>query len=84
LETTQEILRCAQRLEALSPGLLAEAIRIETGEDYRERDLLDQVARLVEIFGVIGAADIVGCATVATGSTQPGTAPCSPPKSPSA
>jgi hypothetical protein len=76
-------MRCARRLEALSPGLLAEAIRIQTGEDYRERDLLDQVARLIEIFGVIGAADIVGCSSVATGSTRPGTAQCSPRKSPS-
>ncbi len=34
---------------------------METGEDYSTRDLLDQVARLIEIFGVIGTAEIVGC-----------------------
>jgi hypothetical protein len=34
---------------------------LETGEDYRERDLLDQVARLIEIFGLEGAGLIVGC-----------------------
>ena len=31
------------------------------GKDYRERDLLDQVAYLIEIFGIAGAAQIVGC-----------------------
>jgi len=36
-------------------------IMAERGEDFRERDLLDQVACLVEIFGVVGAAQIVGC-----------------------
>ena len=59
--TTKGILRYARWLEALSPGLLAEAIRTETGKDYKERDLLDQVAKLIEIFGMIGAAEIVGC-----------------------
>jgi hypothetical protein len=59
--TAKGILRYAHWLEALSPGLLAEAIRTETGEDYKERDLLDQVAKLIEIFGMIGAAEIVGC-----------------------
>jgi hypothetical protein len=34
---------------------------METGEDYQERDLLDQVARLIEISGVAGVAEIVGC-----------------------
>jgi len=34
---------------------------LETGEDYRERDLLDKVARLIEIFGLEGARLIVGC-----------------------
>ena len=38
---------------ATSPGIRR--------EDYRKRDLLDQVARLIEIFGIDGAADIVGC-----------------------
>jgi len=36
-------------------------ILAEKGEDYRDRDLLDQVACLIEIFGVAGAAQIVGC-----------------------
>jgi hypothetical protein len=36
-------------------------ITTETGEDHRDRDLLDQVARVIEIFGVTGAAEIVGC-----------------------
>jgi hypothetical protein len=31
-------------------------ILIQTGEDYRNRDLLDQTARLIEIFGVDGAS----------------------------
>jgi hypothetical protein len=34
---------------------------LETGEDYAGRDLLDQVVRLVEIFGLEGAGLIVGC-----------------------
>jgi len=29
--------------------------------EYARRDLLDQVACLIEIFGVAGAAQIVGC-----------------------
>ena len=36
-------------------------ILAEAGKDYRDRDLLDQVACLIEIFGVAGAAQIVGC-----------------------
>jgi hypothetical protein len=59
--TTQNILRYARWLEDLSPGFLAEAILTETGEDYAGRDLLDQVAKLIELFGVIGVAEIVGC-----------------------
>jgi hypothetical protein len=54
-------MRYAHWLEEVSPGFLAEAIVMETGEDFARRDLLDQVARLIEIFGIIGAADIVGC-----------------------
>jgi hypothetical protein len=53
--------RYARWLEVMSPGFLADAIELETGEDYRDRDLLDQLARLIEILGVVGAADIVGC-----------------------
>jgi hypothetical protein len=33
----------------------------ETGEDYRRRDLLDKVTKLIEIFGLEGAGLIVGC-----------------------
>ncbi len=61
MATTQCILRYARWLEEVSPGFLAGAIRAETGEDYARRDLLDQVARLIEIFGVLGAAEILGC-----------------------
>jgi hypothetical protein len=60
MATAADVLRYARRLQEISPGFLAEVISVETGEDYRERDLLDQVARLIEIFGVDGAADIVG------------------------
>jgi hypothetical protein len=34
----------------MEPGLLAMVILLETGEDYSERDLLDKVTRLIEIF----------------------------------
>ncbi len=33
---------------------------METGEYYGQRDLLDQIAKLVELFGLIGVAEIVG------------------------
>ena len=61
MATTQCILRYAHWLEEVSPGFLGAAIKIETGGDYAQRDLLDQVARLIEIFGVAGTAEIVGC-----------------------
>jgi hypothetical protein len=61
MATTQGILRYAGWLEEISPGFVASAILAETGEDYTGRDLLDQIARLIEIFGVVGAAEIVGC-----------------------
>ncbi len=61
MPTTRCILRYASWLEEVSPGFLAEAILMETGEDYAGRDLLDQLARLIELFGVIGVAEIVGC-----------------------
>jgi len=61
MATTARILQFARWLEELSPGFIAMVIMTETGEDYRDRDLLDQVARLIEIFGVAGAAQIVGC-----------------------
>jgi len=34
---------------------------MESDENYYGRDLLRQVARLIEIFGMDGAAQIVGC-----------------------
>jgi hypothetical protein len=55
------IFRYARWLEELEPSLLATVILFETGEDYRERDLLDKVSRLIEILGLEGAALIVGC-----------------------
>lgn len=59
--TTANILKYARWLEELDPGFLALVIFVETHEDYRGRDLLDRVARLIEIFGMDGAANIVGC-----------------------
>jgi hypothetical protein len=61
MTTTQCILGYARWLDEVSPGFLAAAILAETGEDYGQRDLLDQIARLIEIFGVVGTAEIVGC-----------------------
>ena len=61
MATVAGVLRYARRLQEISAGFLAEVVSVETGEDYRNRDLLDQVARLIEIFGIDGAADIVGC-----------------------
>jgi hypothetical protein len=59
--TTQRIAEFACWLEEVDPGFLASVILAETGEDYRGRDLFDRVARIIEIFGVAGAAKIVGC-----------------------
>jgi hypothetical protein len=59
--TIKRIVEFARWLEQIAPGFLVTVISVETGEDYRERDLLDQVARVIEIFGVTGAARIVGC-----------------------
>ena len=61
MATTVRILLYARWLDNIAPGFIATVILCETGEDYRNRDLLDQVARLIEIFGVAGAAQIVGC-----------------------
>jgi hypothetical protein len=47
--------------EEIALGFLIQVILFQTGEDYRNRDLLDQTAWLIEIFGVDGAAQIVGC-----------------------
>ena len=58
MATAADVLRYARQLQEF---FLAEVIAVETEEDYRNRDLLDQVARLIEIFGIDGAADIVGC-----------------------
>ena len=59
--TTAGILEYARWLEEIAPGFIATVILAEAGKDYRDRDLLDQVACLIEIFGVSGAAQIVGC-----------------------
>ena len=59
--TTKRIAEVSRWLEEISPGFLATVISTETGEDHRDRDLLDQVARVMEIFGMAGAAKIVGC-----------------------
>ena len=61
MATTDGILEYARWIEEIAPGFIAMVIMAERGEDFRERDLLDQVACLVEIFGVVGAAQIVGC-----------------------
>ena len=61
MATTDGILQYARWIEEVAPGFVAMIILAERGEDYRDRDLLDQVAYLVEIFGVSGAAQIVGC-----------------------
>jgi hypothetical protein len=61
MATTKTILHYARLLEEINPAFLIEVIMVETGEDYRERDLLDRVARLIELFGLEGAAQIVGC-----------------------
>jgi hypothetical protein len=61
MATTTDIVRYARWLEELDPGFLALVIFVETKENYRERKLLDKVARLIELFGLNGAANIVGC-----------------------
>ncbi|MBV8132464.1 MAG: hypothetical protein JO282_08150 [Alphaproteobacteria bacterium] len=61
MATAAGILEYARWLEEIAPGFIAMVILAEAGEDYRDRDLIDQVACLIEIFGVAGAAQIVGC-----------------------
>jgi hypothetical protein len=61
MATTESILLYAHWLENIAPAFIATVILCETREDYRDRDLLDQVACLIELFGVAGAAQIVGC-----------------------
>ena len=61
MATIDGILEYARWLEEIAPGFIAMVILSERGEDYRDRDLVDQVVCLIEIFGVVGAAQIVGC-----------------------
>jgi hypothetical protein len=61
MATIDGILAYARWIEEIYPGFIAMVIMTERREDYRDRDLLDQVAYLIEIFGVAGAAQIVGC-----------------------
>jgi hypothetical protein len=61
MATTSSILEYARWIEELAPGFIAMVILAERGENYRNRDLFDQVARLIKIFGIAGAAQIVGC-----------------------
>ena len=61
MATTATIVQYARWLEEIDPGFLALVISVETKEDYREREFLDQVAQLIELFGLDGAANIVGC-----------------------
>jgi hypothetical protein len=61
MTTTSSILECACWIEEIAPGFIAMVILAERGQNYRDRDLFDQVARLIEIFGIAGAARIVGC-----------------------
>ena len=61
MATTSSILEYARWIEEIAPGFIAMVILAERDENYRDRDLFDQVARLIEIFGIAGAAQIVGC-----------------------
>ena len=61
MAATPDILEYARWLEEIAPGFIATVILAEGGEDYRNRDLIDQVACHIEIFGVVGSAQIVGC-----------------------
>ena len=61
MATTSSVLEYARWIEEIAPGFIAMVILAERGENYRDRDLFEQVARLIEIFGIAGAARIVGC-----------------------
>jgi hypothetical protein len=61
MATTSSILEYARWIEEIAPGFIAMVILAERGENYRDRDLFDQVTRLIEIFGVAGTAQILGC-----------------------
>ena len=50
--TTKDIFRYACWLAEIDPGFLALVLSMETGEDYRDRDIMDQVSKLIEIFGI--------------------------------
>jgi hypothetical protein len=60
MATTSSVLEYACWIEEFAPGFIAMVILAERGENYRDRDLIDQVARLIEILGIAGAAQIVG------------------------
>ena len=61
MATAAGILQYARWLEEIEPALLDMIILFETSEDYRRRDLLNKVTKLIEIFGLEGAGLIVGC-----------------------
>ena len=61
MATTSSVLEYARWIEEIAPGFIAMVILAERGENYRNRVLFEQVARLIEIFGIAGAARIVGC-----------------------
>jgi hypothetical protein len=56
MATTSSILEYARWIEEIAPGLTAMVILAERGENYRDCDLSEQVACLIEIFGIAGAA----------------------------
>jgi hypothetical protein len=61
VQTVGHILKYAVWLEEIDPGLLAYVIPVETGADHGERDLASRAIQLIGIFGIDGAARIVGC-----------------------
>jgi hypothetical protein len=61
VQTVRDILQYAVWLEEIDPGFLADLILAEANEDYRDRDPEECVMKLIEIFGIDGAARIVGC-----------------------
>ena len=56
---TRVLVEYARRLEEQEPGSLAAEILMQTGQDCSGRDLLGQIASLIETVGVMGAADII-------------------------
>jgi hypothetical protein len=61
LWTVERILKYALWLEQIDPGFLYYIILVETGEDWSNRDLAAKLMKIIEIFGMQGAARIVGC-----------------------